>query len=373
MLKTLTVTFHYSSNSMIAIQCKYTIVTLAVLLATVLSYFREAYPIAASYNNYRFLDSVSAVRRETTPYNASIVEEYERIMGGKHKLQTNDTLVPFVDPFPVDSIINRDIQVCTKDTFFLAIFPIRSSDYRMRQLLRRMIPQGMVVKNKVINRIFVVGIDDMDKQTIKMIREENRVHGDIVVSRHKESYYGITILLWDGLMWVKEHCNQAKYVGKFDPDAVIFMDNIIEVLKNAPMNRFYGGRKLSFVMQPRKNLTRWCLPYDYPERRGVVYLSGPAMLLSMDLVDYLLIGADYEPFFIGNDDIMVGSVLNRVGIFPQSIGLDNCPFMIWRTDNNSYYSDYKVLPNCVCVYHDVKNYAKYCDIVHFFNITTCSD
>lgn len=351
----------------------FSIVILVVWFVTSLSYYREKDPVTVSYNNYRLYDSVSVIRGEKKPYNTTIVEEFEGKMGGKHKLQTNDTLVPFVDPYPIDSIINRNVRVCTKDTFFIAIFPIRSSHYRMRQLLRRVVPQGMVVKNRVIHRIFVVGIDDNDRQTMRAIREENAAYGDIVVSRHKESYYGITILVWNGLMWVKEHCNQAQYVAKFDPDAIIFMDNIIAVLEKAPKNRFFGGRKLSHVMQPRKNVTLWCLPYDYPERRNVIYLSGPAMLLSMDLVDYLLIGADYEPFFAGNDDIMVGSILNRVGIFPQSIGLDNCPFMVWTSDNSSYYRDYRVLPNCVCVYHDVKNYAKYCEIVQFFNITTCSD
>lgn len=323
-----------------------------------------------TFGNYRLTDGVMYTHSSIL-YNETVIREFNTKLGVKHKLITNDTLVPFVDPHPIDSVVNRNVSICSNSTFLLMIYLIRSKDYRMRQILRRIIPQGIIVKERQINRVFVIGVNDTDRKTIQSIQAENKQYGDIVVSRHKESYVIAPILLWDGLMWAKGHCSHAVFVGKFDPDAIVFLHNLMEVLTTAPRYHFYGGRVLSFRMQPRTTLKVRCLPYDYPERRSIKFLSGPAMLLSSDLIDYLLIGAEYEPFFSAADDVMVGSVLNRVGILPQEIGSDDCPFMIWRTDKHNYYSDYKLLPKCVSVYHHVKSIDKYCEVIEYYNISSC--
>lgn len=324
-----------------------------------------------AFGNYRLTDGVMYERRGIL-YNETVIKEFNTKLGVKHKFITNDSLVPFVDPHPIDSVVNRNVRICSNNTFLLMIYLIRSKAYRMRQILRRIIPQGVIVKERRINRIFVIGVDDMDKRTIQSIQAENKQYGDIIVSRHKESYAATPILLWDGLMWAKGHCSHTVFVGKFDPDAVVFLGNLIEALTTAPTYHFYGGRVLSFMMQPRTTLKARCLPYDYPERRSIKFLSGPAMLLSSDLIDYLLIGAEYEPFFSAADDVMVGSVLNRVGILPQEIGSDDCPFMIWTIDKHRYYSDYRLIPECVSVYHDVKSIDKYCEVIEYYNISSCN-
>ena len=327
--------------------------------------------IAVAFDNYRLTDGAMYEHRSIL-FNETVIREYNIKLGVKHKLITNDTLVPFVDPYPIDSVVNRNVRICSNSTFLLMIYLIRSKDYRMRQILRRIIPQGVIVKERQINRVFVIGVDDTDRKTIQSIQAENKQWGDIVVSRNKESYAITPILLWDGLMWAKGHCSQTVFVGKFDPDAVVFLDNLIEALTTAPTYHFYGGRVIPGMMQPRTTLKARCLPYDYPERRHIQFLSGPAMLLSSDLIDYLLIGAEYEPYFSAADDVMVGAVLNRIGVFPQVLGSDDCPFMIWKRDKHNYYADYKLIPKCTSVYHDVKSIDQYCELIEYYNISSCN-
>lgn len=98
-----------------------------------------------------------------------------------------------------------------------------------------------------------------------------------------------------------------------------------------------------------------------------MFVSGPAALFSMDVVDHLVVGAEYEPLFIANsDDIMLGAVLNRVGIFPTQLQLRNCSFMVWVQDNHGYYYDYRRIPDGTCVYHYVKRIPLYNEIMDFF-------
>lgn len=115
-----------------------------------------------TFGNYRLTDGVMYTHSSIL-YNETVIREFNTKLGVKHKLITNDTLVPFVDPHPIDSVVNRNVSICSNSTFLLMIYLIRSKDYRMRQILRRIIPQGIIVKERQINRVFVIGVNDTER------------------------------------------------------------------------------------------------------------------------------------------------------------------------------------------------------------------
>lgn len=327
--------------------------------------------VAVSPGSYRLYDgSIADCSRQVYYINNTVLTFYQRKMGVPRKLKSNDTLVPYADPHPVSSVLNRGVAVCTRDTFLLMLYPIRCRDYRMRALLRRVIPQGVLVNNKTIHRLFIVALDDRNRSEILQIRKERERYGDLLISRHHDSYDLVTLSVWDGFMWVNEHCRQAVYVGKFDPDAVVFLSSLVDRLLPLPRSSFYGGKLYTKTIQPRTELQKWCFPYDYPERRTIPFLSGPAEILSADLIPYLLIGAEYEPMFSISDDVMVASILTRVGFHPTSLGNWSCPFIL---EDYNERKEYRNISKCVCAYHRVKQYDLYCEIVAYYNITTCED
>lgn len=315
--------------------------------------------------HFRSVDGIVFLRQKRNAYaNMSIAEEWLSYWGKPRKLHSNDTKIPHIDPYPTDYLVNGDISVCSNETFLLMVYPIRFSDREMRDIIRSVIPQGIVINGKTINRVFVIAVDDSNRMGLRQAREEKKQFHDILISRHNDSYYSVPLSVWDGLIWARDHCHHATYIGKFDPDAIVMLGNLIRFLLKASIQRLYGGKRTYNYLRSRtgENVL-WTVPFDYPEKRRVDFISGPAVMMTQDVVDYLVTGAEYEPFFaVAADDLMAGAILSRVGINPTELAQRGCPFMIWR---NHRTEDYTVLPNCFAVYHDVKNTNTYREIVAF--------
>lgn len=136
----------------------------------------------------------------------------------------NDTMVLYKRAAPIDSIINRSVRICSPDTFLIMMTPVRKQDYSIRQLLRKIIPQGLVIQGKKINRVFIVSIMDNEREQIKEIRKEMEQYGDIIISRHEDAHSSIHLYVWDGYLWIRDHCHSAVFAGKFETDAVHFWE-----------------------------------------------------------------------------------------------------------------------------------------------------
>ena len=86
----------------------------------------------------------------------------------------------------------------------------------------------------------------------------------------------------------------------------------------------------------------------------------------MDVVDYLVVGAAYEPVFISNsDDIMYGALLNRLGIHPTVVN-SKCTLLVIHNGTHGKYKDYHILPKHVCVYHHIKMLNEYKEALQYF-------
>lgn len=315
---------------------------------------------------FRSMDGVYFLRQKRNAHaNMSIAEEWFYHMGKPKKLHSNDTAVPHIDPYPIDYLVNGDLNICSNDTFLLMLYPIRFSDRAMRDILRSVIPQGIVIDGKTVNRLFVIAIDDKDRMGYRQMREEKKQFHDILISRHNDTYYSVPLSVWDGLIWARDHCHDSAYVGKFDPDAIIMLGNLIGFLLRAPIKRLYGGRVTYNYLKSRTgDSILWTVPFDYPEKRRVDFISGPAVLMTLDVVDYLVTGAEFEPFFaVAADDLMAGAILSRIGISPKELSRNGCPFMIWRKGR---WRNDALLPNCFAVYHDVKNISTFREIIAYY-------
>lgn len=284
-----------------------------------------------------------------------IVSEWEEVMRSIPKFHSNDTRFKSADPYPIDSISNAHIDVCTVRTYLLMIYPSRLRDSGIRLLIRQYIPQSISVMGRIINRVFVIAVDDNDREELRVIRNESSVFGDIIVSHHKDSLSLIAQTVWDGLIWAREHCSEARFVGKFDPDTIVFLGNLISLLQTVNTSRFFGGRERTFHIRAYKDGDRYFyFPRDYPYERIVYYVSGPAEIMSQDTLNYAIEGASFEPVFAMNtDDFMLGAILNRVGIFPFKLRNTGCRFMLYN-EEVKIDGDYGLLPNNTCVFHHVK-------------------
>ncbi len=331
---------------------------------------QQLYPFPLiTMDNYRLYGETVRTPFVRNQYaNLSVVEEWNSIWSGVRSFHSNDTMVLYKRAAPIDSIINRSVRICSPDTFLIMMTPVRKQDYSIRQLLRKIIPQGLVIQGKKINRVFIVSIMDNEREQIKEIRKEMEQYGDIIISRHEDAHSSIHLYVWDGYLWIRDHCHSAVFAGKFETDAVHFLGNLISLLLQYPTKRFYGGRTCGFALHAREqntSISHLSAPFDYPEINTFRFISGTSNVLSMDVLDYLISGADYEPYFVCADDPMTGLILHRVGIEPTEMGTQSCPYHIVRYDCGGRYTNVSLLPDCLCCYDPIKKYEEYKETIDF--------
>lgn len=133
---------------------------------------QQLYPFPLiTMDNYRLYGETVRTPFVRNQYaNLSVVEEWNSIWSGVRSFHSNDTMVLYKRAAPIDSIINRNVRICSPDTFLIMMTPVRKQDYSIRQLLRKIIPQGLVIQGKKINRVFIVSIMDNEREQIKEIR-----------------------------------------------------------------------------------------------------------------------------------------------------------------------------------------------------------
>lgn len=288
--------------------------------------------------------------------NRTVVKEWESLKRTVHPFKSKDEEIVDERPHPADYLQNQDVSVCHQNTYLVLLYPSRVLDASIRNLIRRNVPQGIVISGKKVNRVFVVAVRYSDRRNMLFIQKEKEKYGDILISPHEDSKSRIAKSVWDGFLWVRHHCKHAVFAAKADPDEVIFLGNLINYLGRVPTTRFYGGNYREFVMKARKKGDRFrYFPMDYPYVTWVSYVSGALIILSLDVIDHLIVGAQYEPFFGSwTDDFMVGAVLNRVRIYPHRNYLLNCTLLQLNTEQTLSYSDFKRVSNLVVVYHGMK-------------------
>ena len=330
-----------------------------------------AYSLSISPGNYRPCCNLSGIPYIRNKHmNMSIANEWYEYWKGSKKFHSNDTEVLYIDVSPIDSYLNQDVNICDSDTFLIMMFPVRTNLFEIRQLIRRAIPQGLIIQGKRVNRVFVIALEDNDRDGHKRIRQEKYTYGDIIISRHRDSYVNVSLSVWDGYIWIRDHCSSATFAGKFDPDGVFFLGNLMALLQQYPIKRFFGGRISNLAKFRRNsiNITRtiYSVPYDYPGDRWFRYVSGAAKILSMDSIDYLVAGAVYEPYFMVADDAMTGYILDRIGIKPINMKQEHCPFMIKNVDCGGKYKNLSLIPHCLVCYNNIKSVEDYNNTLNYF-------
>ena len=320
-------------------------------------------PVKSENREYILFNSDTRIHKDLSEYH----EVFRKRGLNISTFHTKDEEWEGIKPYSIDYSVNRRIQVCENDTFLLAVFPSRCNSREMRDLIRQLIPQNTMIHGKKVNHVFVVAYENNDRESIRRIRKENEENGDIIVSIHEDKYVLLTTTSFNAYTWIAYHCSTTQYVGKFDLDTFIFWGNLIQYLEHAPRTGYFGGRRLGYAFQSRcTSQKNYAVPCDYPVKRYVKYNSGGGILFSRDIIEYLVVGEQYQPLFVTAEDIMTGAVLNDAGIIPTEFKVNGCKYMIWVQDNHGFYSNYSRIPRGVSVFHHVKRMDKYQEMIQYF-------
>lgn len=153
-----------------------------------------------------------------------------------------------------------------------------------------------------------------------VIDKENDRYGDIIEANFVDHYLNLTLKTVSMLEWAKTYCSESRFVLKTDDDMFINVPLLLAFIraKNHERRAIFG-RLASGWMPIRNRKSKYYIDTaTYVRARYPDFLTGPAYLLTNDVVEEMYRRTLEVPFFVLEDVLLTGFVgeslsIKRVG------------------------------------------------------------
>lgn len=161
--------------------------------------------------------------------------------------------------------------------------------------------------------LFMLGATK-DPTIQSLVDDEAFKYGDVVQESFIDSYLNLTRKTIMGLKWVTNYCRHAQYVMKIDDDTTVNQPRILEIIRNAPREKFNIGHVFKKPVVNRDRKSKFYMSQEYfPNSTFPAYINGVAYIMSSDLVEATYHIATMLPLFPW-EDVFIGMCLHRLGI-----------------------------------------------------------
>ncbi|XP_068700208.1 beta-1,3-galactosyltransferase 4-like isoform X2 [Montipora foliosa] len=147
----------------------------------------------------------------------------------------------------------------------------------------------------------------------EQLEAEERMHGDLIRGAQKEHYRNLTLKTQMGLEWASKYCD-FQFLVKADDDVFVHSYNLIDFLKKpqTPKTKLYMGRCPQRGV-PKRGPGKYAVSWtEYNNTSYPPYCSGPAYVLSSDLVPKLLDLFNVKaPLPL--EDVYIGTLVDKIG------------------------------------------------------------
>lgn len=174
---------------------------------------------------------------------------------------------------------------------------------------------GHYGQRRDIGVVFIIGATADPKFELNLQREQD-MYGDIVRGNFVDSYTNLTLKSISTLEWIDTYCSEVRFVLKTDDDMFINVPRLMSFVNRhrKDKNAIFG--KLARKWKPVRNknskyflsLAQYKLPF-YPD-----FTTGPAYLISSDVVRKLYEAALNETFIKLEDVYITGIVAHKLGV-----------------------------------------------------------
>ena len=166
---------------------------------------------------------------------------------------------------------------------------------------------------KSVRHVFIIGKPRSEYEESNFAKEEKR-HRDMFMIDIPDEYRHLTYKVLGALKWVKEYCQNAKYIMKVDDDTFIntrklpgFLQEQSDVQNTLIGSCHDGGSPI------RETDSKWYVSRDlYPPDNYKPYCQGPGYIMPRQLArDIIRISSQVS--FIPMEDAYVGLCLHKLG------------------------------------------------------------
>ncbi|XP_076822586.1 UDP-GlcNAc:betaGal beta-1,3-N-acetylglucosaminyltransferase 7-like [Clavelina lepadiformis] len=219
-----------------------------------------------------------------------------------------------------------------------------------------------------VRRVFLLGACQDEKLQGTLIAED-RKYNDILQWDFFDSFRNLTLKDCLFLQWITRNCQNVPYIFKGDDDVFVNVKNIVQHLKDLPLEKrseLFVGSVLNG--SPRILIPSWkyYVSYNlYPDKFYPPYVSGGGFVMSTPLAVKLFQASLFRRI-IPIDDAFLGILLKMIGVAPKN----DRGFKSWgmkKTDPcrmAKIKTFHKMLPEQL-----IKTWK---DFIHL-DISTCSD
>ncbi|KAH8262143.1 hypothetical protein KR038_002195 [Drosophila bunnanda] len=165
-----------------------------------------------------------------------------------------------------------------------------------------------------VGMAFVLGHGKDNKQN-KALDNEDFMYRDLIRGDFVDTYNNLTLKTISSLEWAHRHCRRARYVLKTDDDMFINVPKLLSFLDKLKANRTIYGRRADFWKPVRNMWSKYYISFDqYEQNVFPTFTTGPAYLLTGDIVGDLLLSSLSTPFLKLEDVFITGIVAERLAI-----------------------------------------------------------
>nr|KAF7410903.1 hypothetical protein H0235_013510 [Vespula pensylvanica] len=174
---------------------------------------------------------------------------------------------------------------------------------------------GHFGQRRDISILFMLGAT-LDSKVEKVLEQEQRIYGDIIRGKFLDSYSNLTLKTISILEWVDSYCSKVKFVLKTDDDMFINVPRLLAFINRHGKDKSVIFGRLARRWKPIRNKKSKYYVSQTQFKQPVFpdFTTGPAYLLSSDIVRKLYDAALDQTYLKLEDVFMTGIVAHKLGI-----------------------------------------------------------
>ena len=232
--------------------------------------------------------------------------EYMKFVEQSRKQDLNN---PFIHKHNYKFLLNN--RTMCKGEVFLLVYILSG---RKNKLARRMIRETWAsvkqYRGANIGVVFLLGDDNDGRRT--SIESESKIHHDIIQGNFLDDYDNLTYKSVMGLHWVREYCNNTKFVLKTDDDVMVNIFKMVRFLQKiqtteTPSFLYCNVEGKGRGVPPiRDNSSKFYVDFsEYSANLYPPYCHGPGYIFSKNVASRLLHATKHVPF-VKFEDVFIG-------------------------------------------------------------------
>ena len=168
--------------------------------------------------------------------------------------------------------------------------------------------------------VFLVG--GTSNETLEsQLDEEVQLYGDVIRSNSYDSYDNLTLKTMSMLQWTIAFCPLIKYLLKVDDDMSVNVPNLLSLIQEHQKEprHIYGRIGRGWPVIRNKTSKYYVSPELYAPKTYPNFCTGPAYLLTSDVLSELYDKALQHKYFKLEDVFLTGIVANELNITRKAV------------------------------------------------------